>query len=292
MDHQTSGTAPDAGSVLKFVAFRVWRSKRLIGAAVVIAAAATVALYQPDASQAWTGKTSLTIGLAPPTDYVLAGAGSPLAPIETPRNAVARLSDPIFRNKVVNRAAFESPTAAFSRAMVSSSLRGIAGESDRDVTVELTAGSAADVQAAFRALADEISQVHGDILKRRLQFLQGKSDEAKRRIALIEMSSAAISNRLLGTGSDDRAQPTPSTSTSNLAPLVPAWNALQDRIQSDTNLARLSEPSVLHLEANTYFLASRSLGTLKASLLAGFGMLVAMIILTIVVGTPARASPN
>jgi hypothetical protein len=258
-------------------------------AAAIVAAAVTFASYQTGASEAWTGKTTLTIGLAPPTDYVLAGSGSPLAPIETPRDTVARLSDPVFRNKVVNQAAFESATAALSREMVLSSLRGIAGESDRDVAVELTAGSAADVQAAFRALAGEIGQVHGDILKRRLQLLQAESDEAKRRIALIESSSEALKNRLLGTGSDDKAQPSPSTSTSNLAALLPAWNDLRDRIQSDTNLTQLSEPSVLHLEAYTYFLASRSLGTLKASLLAGLGMLIAMIVLTVVVGAPVRA---
>jgi hypothetical protein len=292
MDQQPSGTAPNAGSVLKFVASRVWRSKWLIGAATVIAAAATFALYQPDANQAWTGKTTLRIGVAPPADYVLAGSGSPLTPIETPRNTVARLSDPIFRNKVVNQAAFESPTSAFSKAMVSSSLRGISGESDRDVTVELTAGSAADVKAAFSALAEEISRVHGDIMKRRLQLLQAKSDDAKRRIALIETSSAVIGNRLLGTGSDDKAQPNPSASTENFAVLVPAWHGLQDRVQNDTSLAQLSEPSALNLDVNTYFLASRSLGTLRASLLTGLSMLIAMIILTIIVGTPARVSAD
>jgi hypothetical protein len=292
MNDQPSGSAPDAGSVLKFVASLLWSSKWLIGAAVIAAAAVMFALYQPSTVQTWTGKTTLTIGLAPPTDFLLARSGSPLTAIETPRNAVARISDPIFRNKVLNQAAFESATAAFSRAMVSSSLRGVAGESDRDVEVELTAGSAADVQAAFRALAAEIGQEHGDILNHRLQYLRTRIEETKSRIALIEKASDNLNDRILNAGSDNKSQIPTSIQAPILAALVPAWSELRDRVQLDTNLEKLSEPSVLHLDANTYALASRSVGTLKASILAGLVMLAAIIILTIVVRTRVQTSAD
>jgi hypothetical protein len=291
MNDQLSGSAPDAGSVLKFIASVVWRSKWLIGAAVVVAAAVIFALYQPGTVQAWTGKTTLTIGLAPPTDFLLATWGSPLTPIETPRNAVARISDPIFRNKVLNQAAFEPATAAFSRAMVASSLRGVAGESDRYLEVELTAGSAADVQAAFSALAAEIGLEHGDILNRRLQYLRAKIAETKSRIALIEKAGDSLSDRFFNAASDNKGQQ-PTSTQAPLAALAPAWNTLQDRLQLDTNLEQLSEPSVLHLDANTYTLAARSVATLRTSILAGLVMLAAIIILTIVVRARVRTSAH
>jgi hypothetical protein len=291
MDRQPSCAPPDAEGVLKFVTRLVWRSKWLIGAATLVAASVAFALAQPNTVQAWTGKTILTIGLAPPIDYVLQGGGSPLAPIETRQNMAARISDPIFRKKVVNQATFEPATAGFSRAMVSSSLRGIAGESDRDVAVELTAGSAADVQAAFRALAAEVGQVHGDILNRRLQPLRARIEEAKDRIALIEKSSDRLNDRIFNAASNDKNQvhssltPSPVTST-------PAWNELHDRIQNDTNLTKLSEPSVLHLETDTYPLVPRSVEALRASLLAGLAMLMVMIALTIIISPPVRVPPD
>lgn len=290
MDNQLPSAAPDIGNILKFAAL-LWRAKWLIGATTIFAIAMTFALYRPTTAQAWTGRTTLTIGLAPPTNYALTGFGPPLLPIEIPRNAVARISDPAFRTKVANQSAFEPATAAFSRAMVASSLRGIAQEeNDRDVTIELTAGSAADVQAAFSALATEISKEHGDLVNRQLQLLRARIAEAKSRIALIENSTETLNNHIFRSDSDKSAQQSPALSTSNLAALVPAWNELQDRIQDDINVTQFSEPSVLHMDSNTLTLESRSLGTLKASILAGFIMLVAMIVLTVVVGRSARAS--
>jgi hypothetical protein len=291
MNDQPSGSAPDAHGVLKFIAAVLWRSKWLIGAAVIVAATVMFALYKPSTVPAWTGKTTLTIGLAPSADFLLAGSGAPLTAIETPRNTVARISDPIFRNKVLNQAAFEAATAAFSRAMVSSSLRGVAGESDRDLAVELTAGSAADVQAAFRALAAVIGQEHGDILNRRLQSLQAQIAETKSRIALMEKAGDSLGDRIFNAASDNKSQESTST-RAPLAALAPAWNILQDRLQLDINMERLSEPSVLHLDADTYTLAARSIGTLRASILAGLAMLAAMIILTIVVRARVQTSAH
>jgi hypothetical protein len=291
MNDQPSGSAPDAGSVLKFIASVLWSSKWLVGMVIIVTAAVSIALYQPN-KPVWTGRTTLTIGLAPPTDFLLAKFGSPLTPIETPRNAVARISDPIFRNKVLNQAAFESATAAFSRAMVSSSLRGVANEIDRDVEVELTAGSPADVQAAFRALAAEIDKEHGDILDQRRQYLRARIEETKSRIALIEKASGNLNDRIFTAGSDNKDQLPTSSQASGLAVLVPSWNKLQDRIQLDTKLDQLSEPSVLHLDADRFTLAARSVSTLRTSILAGLVMLAAIIILTIVVRARTQASAD
>jgi hypothetical protein len=290
MANQLPGTAPDAGTVSKFIASLVWRWKWLIAAAAFVVAALTFALYKPTTVEVWTGKTTLTLGVAPAVDYVLQGSGSALTPVEPPRSVVARISDPVFKNRVVTRADFAPATAASSRDMVAASLRAIAGESDRDVVVELTASSAADVQAAFRALAAEIGEIHGEMLKRRLKPVQDEIDKAKGRIAQIENSYERLNNRIFDGATDDKNRSlimAPSVVAS-----IPAWNELQDRIQRDTNLTGLSEPSVVHLEVNTYSVEHRSIGTLKASILAGLAMLLAAIVLTIVVGTPKRLSAD
>jgi hypothetical protein len=287
MDYQPSSTAPDASSVLKFAASLVWRSKWLIGGATVVAAAVAFALAPANAVPVWTGKTILTIGLAPGLDYLLQGSGVAMAPIETSRNTVARISDPVFRGKIAGRAAFESATAATSRSMVSSSLRAIAQDSDRDIVVELSAGSAADVQAAFRAVAAEIGEAHGEILKQRQRLLQSRIDNAKSRIAMIEKSSNQLNDRIFNAASTEKFGLQPSMFT-----FVPAWSELQDRIQRDTDLKELSEPSVLQLQTDTYFVGPRSVRALTTSILAGLAMLVAMIVLTILVYRPARKSTD
>jgi hypothetical protein len=292
MDNQPSSAAPDVVSVLKFVASLAWRSKWLIGGATIAVAAVAFALAQANTVQVWTGKTTLTIGLSPTADYILQGNGPSMSAIETPRGTIARISSSAFRGEVVARAAFEPTTAAASRSMVSSSLRGIDLSNDRDVAVELSAVSAADVQAAFRAVAAEIDRTHGEILKRRLQLLQSRIDEAKSRIALIEKSNDRLNDRIFNASPDEKAQLRPSTFTLIPAASIPAWNTLQDRIGRDTTLKELSEPSVLRLENDTYLLMPRSTGGLRASILAGLAMLAAMIVLTIVVNRPVRATAD
>jgi hypothetical protein len=289
MNRQLSGPAPDAGSVLKFVMSILRRSKWLIGGATVVAAAVAFALTPANTTQVWTGKTTLTIGMVPAVDYLLQSFGPPLAPIEGPRNAVARISDPEFRRQVVSRAAFEPATAAVSRPMVASSLRAIALDNDRDISVELSAGSDADLHAAFHAVAAEIDRAHNAILNRRLQLLQGRIDEAKGRIAAIEKATERANDRALGAATDDKNL----SRFFVLGPAtIPAWNNLQDRIQSDGNLKELSEQSVLHLDAAMSVLPPRPLTTLRFSLLAGFGMLIAMILLIIIVSPSARTSAD
>jgi hypothetical protein len=292
MDQQTPDATPDAGSGLRFVLSRIWRLKWLIVAPSFAAAAVMFALYYRDTGQVWSGKTTLTIGMAPPVNYVLQRSGPPLEPIESPRNFVGRMFDPVFRSKVMSGAEFAPETAARSRALVSSSLRGIVGESDRDVAIEVTAASAADVQAALRSLAAEVKKVHGEIFDQRIRLLQARINDAKSRLAAIEKISDRLNEKIFDAGSEDKTQTRSTIVAPNSAASIPAWNELQDRILSDTNLAQLSEPSVLHLEANSYSLAAHSVDTLRASVMAGLVMLAAMIVLTIIVSPPARVTTD
>lgn len=292
MANQLRGMAPDARTVLKFIVSLVWRSKWLIAAAAIVAGVLTFALYKPSSVEAWTGKTTLTIGVAPPVDFVLQGSGSALTPIEPLRSVVTRISDPVFKSNVVKRADFAPATAAFSRKMVAASMRAMAGESDRDISVELTAGSAADVQAGFRALAAEIGDIHGEVFQRRLKLVRDQINEAKSRLAQIEKSTDSLNSQIFNRTDDDKTQTRSVIVAPRAAASIPAWNKLQDRIERDTTLTELSEPSVVHLEVNAYSIEHRSIGTLKASILAGLAMLLAAIVLTIVVGTPKRLSAD
>jgi hypothetical protein len=294
MDHQPTSAAPDAGSVLKFVASVAWRSKWLIGVATVVSAAVAFALTPTttNTAEAWAGRAILRIGIAPTAEYILLRSGTPLAAIDSQRGTVMLISDPGFRQQVASQAAFEPATAATSRSMVASSLRGIVLDGDRDVALELSASSAADIQAAFHAVSAELGKVQDVVLNRRLELLQGRINDWRSRITEIEKANAQLNDRIVNRVPDEKMTspslilpPTPTTA-------IPTWNDLQDRIQQDESLKKLSEPSVLRLESNNYVTGSRSVRTLRFSLLAGLGMLLAMIVLTVVFSRPVRASAD
>lgn len=291
MDYQLPSPAPDAASVLKFVASLAWKSKWLIAAAVILAAAVTFALTASSGIQSWTGRAVLKIGLAPSSDFLAQKSGPAVLPIESPRRTIARLSDTAFQEKIIKRAAFEPATESISRSMVASSLRGIALDKERDIAVELSAGSAADVQSAFRAIAAEIGAAHGEILDQQIRVLQNRIDADKASITAIEEVISELSNRILKLMPPPRRnEPLPLPAISLLATTISGWTELQSQVRNDTTLKQLCEPTVLRVEADNLVVAHRSIDRLRASLLAGAGMLLAMIILTIVVSPPGRAS--
>jgi hypothetical protein len=286
--HQVPGTAPDAGSVLKFAVPLVWKWKWMIAAAAVLAVILTYALMASSKIDIWSGRAILIVGLAPASDFIALRSGPAVAPIEMPRRTIARLSDPAFKELIVKRAAFEPATASVSRSMVASSLRGIMLDKERDVAIELSAGSAADVQSAFRTIAAEIGAAHTAILDRQIEVVQNRIDETKRSIDAIEREVGELNDRMFrSTKRNDRPRalvaPTLVTATS-------AWNELQSLLSSDTALKQLGEPTALRTDPDHIAVTHRSIERLQASLLAGAAMLVAMIVLTIVVSPPRRCS--
>lgn len=290
MKHQLPSTAPDAGNILKFSVPLVWKSKWLIAAAAVLAATVTYALTASSKIEIWSGRAILTVGLAPASDFIAQKSGPAVAPIEMPRRTVARLSDPAFKELIVRRAAFEPATASISRSMVAASLRGIVQDKERDIAIELSAGSAADVQSAFRAIAAEIGAAHAAVLDRQLEVVQNRIDEEKSTIAEIEREVGELNERIL------KSMPSPKWNEPPRSPITPmpvttisAWNELQSLVRNDTALKQLSEPTALRIEADNLAVTHRSIERLRTSLLAGAGMLVAMIILTIVVNPSSRA---
>jgi hypothetical protein len=287
--HQLPSTAPDAGNVLKFVVPLVWKSKWLIAAVAILAAAVSYALMASSKIEIWSGRAILTVGLAPASDFIAQKSGPAIAPIELPRRTVARLSDPAFKEMIVKQAAFEPATASISRSMVASSLRGVVLDKEREIAIELSAGSVADVQSAFRAIAAEIGAAHAAILDRQLEVVQNRINEDKGRIATIEQEIDELNRRVLkSTPSPMRNEPPRSSAMPMFAATISAWNEMQSLARNDTALKQLSEPTALRIETDHLVVTHRSIERLRASLLAGAGMLVAMIILTIVVNPPRR----
>ena len=293
MDEKPSSSAPDPGSVLKFVASHVWKSKWLIGATTVVAAAVAFALTPTsDSVEAWSGRATLMIGIEPSIDYILFRSGLPFDAVDTPRKVVGEISDPEFRRRVVSSAAFEPGTAVTSRSMVASSLRGIVLDGDRYVAVELYAGSAADVQAALGSFDAEISKIHDKLLSSRLDILQGRISDSKRRVAAIETASAQLNDRIFGTFSDEKTTQRALTIAPILMQALPTWNDLQDQIEQDENLRSLSERTTMHIEPTSSARSARSVRTLRFSLLAGLVMFLAMICLTVGLSRSVRAGAD
>jgi hypothetical protein len=270
---------------LRVILSRVWKFKWLIAAATIGAVAVTFVLFRSDAPQVWTGKTIVTIGTAPTKSYLILEGGPGLAPIKSQRDVIADISDPLFKKKIMAQTTFRPATAAFSREMAASSLRAAALNNDRDVAVEVSAASDEDVQAVLRGLAAEIEKEHQEIIKQRLESVSAEVEDLQSRIALIEKSLELL-NRI----ADDPSQFRPPMAMPDASISMRTWNDLKDRIRRDTNLIKFSEPTVFRAEPDSYLRAARSIGALRASILAGLGMLAAMIVLTIVVSSRPRAS--
>ncbi len=260
MEDQHSSAAPDCSSVLQYVGPIVWRAKWLIGGATIVVAAVAFALSPVNAIEAWSGRAILRLGLVPTAEHLLLGGSAPLAVIDLPRNVAAMLSDPEFRHNVVSRATFQPASEAVSRSMVASSLRATVLESDRNVAVELSAGSPADIEAAYRAVSEAIIEIHGKLLNERLALLDTRIDDAKSRIASIQDNRRKLDDRVLSAITDDKMATHSAVIFLNPDFGISIVNELQDRIEQANNLKALSEPTVLRLESNNYLTGSRSVG--------------------------------
>ena len=167
------------------------------------------------------------------------------APIETQRDVIAEISDPLFKKKVIAQTAFQPATAAFSREMTASSLRAVALNNDRDVAVEVSAASDEDVQAVLRGLAAEIEKAHKEMIKQRIEFVSAEVEDGEphRRI---EKSIESI-GRAPDFVADDKSQSRPPVVMPDAFSSMRTWNDLKDRIRRGSNLIKFTEPTVFVL---------------------------------------------
>ncbi|UPJ70883.1 hypothetical protein [Bradyrhizobium sp. 187] len=284
VDRHSLGSAPDLRATLKFSAEHIWRSKWLVAGATIAAVVLTLVFYHPKPPDAWIGQTTITIGEAPPVSFIVQLSGPALAPLEPPRALVARISDQRFKERVADRTSFDPDTAAFSKRMLTASLRGVALDGDRMVRVELSAGSPADVRSALKAVAEETSSIHAALLDRSLAPLRARIDDSKARVAAIEKANDDLNARILNMDAGGSPRPSPTILSLAATAALPAWNTLKDRIQIDENLAASSEATVAQPALEISPVASRALGTLTASIIAGLVMLLAICLLAAAIG--------
>lgn len=284
MDQNTSYAPPTAGTILKFISRRAWRSKWLIGAAALAAAVLAFALHHP--VEIWTGRMRITIGEAPPLSFIFQSSGPSLAPLEPSRALVARLSDKYFREKIGNSVSFAPETAAVSKTAVISSLRGIVLEDEKEIMVEVSAGSPGDVQAALEAVATQIGNIHRELMDRSLRPLRARIEDARVRIAIMEKSNDELNRMLLSANADGKSQLARPDFAPTLTSALPAWNTLRDRVQVDENLAISSRPTKSEQAREVSPTALRSVGALSASLLAGLLMLITATLLFAALSSP------
>lgn len=286
MDSLTPATTPDATGVLRHVGSLVapWRWPIVI--ACLLTAGLTLALLRSrPAVPVWSGTTIIKIGLAPGFDYLLERDGGPaLRPIELKRDLAARISNPGFLTRVIAGTKFEPATAAFSRELAASTLRPVALDGDRHVSVEVSAGSSADVGAVFRSLASEISSVHDALSQARTDALRADIAELQQRADFLEKAIIAPPKPTSGQPGEGRDQLTNPASPRNMIAGIKVWNTLQDLIQRDMNLIKFTEKTVTNTEPGTFLQTERSIGPVKSAILAGLVMLGAMIVLLIAIG--------
>jgi hypothetical protein len=119
--------------------------------------------------------------------------------------------------------------------------------------------------------------------------VQNRINEDKGRIATIEQEIDELNRRVLKSTPSPMRNERPRWSTMpTFVTTISAWNELQNLVRNDTALKQLSERTALRVDADHIVVTRHSIERLRASLLAGVGMLVAMIILTIVVSPPRR----
>src|SRR4051794_20900610 len=92
VDRHSLGSAPDLRATLKFSAAQTWRSKWLVASATIAAVVLTLLFSHPKPRDAWIGKTTITIGEAPPISFIVQLSAPALAPLKPPRALVARIS--------------------------------------------------------------------------------------------------------------------------------------------------------------------------------------------------------
>lgn len=284
----TTATASDARSVLKYVASLVVGWRWLIAISCVLVIGVAFAFFRLSGGPVSTGMTIIRIGLTPGIDYLLQGSGAPLAPIESNRDLVARISNSVFLAKVVGEAKFAPETADHSRQIASSSFRAVALEDARNVRLEVSAASRNDVAAILAAFAEQIASTHDAIVQRRLDALRSNTEDMRRRVDFLEKTVGEASQNVLRPPREGRDQAGDSVLLANVAEAVSSWNAMKDRVQRNTLLLEFSEKTVVHLEPGLVLTTDRMVAPAKAALLAGLAMFLAIVALVILSAPSSR----
>lgn len=171
----------------------------LLVASLVVVAATVLVVLSP-VRQVWTASALLEVGSMPRAVRLEMTAGALTEPIEDARVTLARLGNPVLLNAV--RAHVKPVSGGDGRVAAVPPLRGqlIA---ERVIRIEVTAPTGADARALASATIEHISQVHAQILAKRVALLDamaasaGSTDALLSKAAVATAKSAAEPTRIM-----------------------------------------------------------------------------------------------
>jgi hypothetical protein len=259
----------------------VARSKTAIFGALVLCAG-FAALFIGPGLPTWNLRTAFHIGRSVDPEALAAGSLALQDQIERYRAVIAFISDPAFREIVVNTSKFEPESAVRSKQLVFDSLRAHA-LNDNDIEIELTAASAADCRSVYRTIADRIEQRHSLIFEQNNRYLQTAIANYRERASQLKtwMDEKQRSNSQSPSEDADNANKLKSD-------LGVSWNNTREYLRNLEAVEPLLKPTTFPPESEVYVYGPLSNDIARRSALTG--MVVILCIVALGLGLETRSS--
>jgi hypothetical protein len=221
----------------------------------------------------WRLRTIFHIGSSIDPAGVIGGISNGVGTIEGYRAVIALISNPTFRDIIVGTSEFHQDSTALSRRLVFATLRPHAlDNNDEDVEIDLTAASAADCLAAYRAIAHQIEQRHAALYDENARQLQTAIDDYRERSMQLKKweDAAVLSDDQASTRSDHRQRD-----------LGAAWSEAKERLRRLEAARLVLKPTTFPPVSEVYVNGPLANNTVRLSALAGLAVLVCALILTL-----------
>jgi hypothetical protein len=243
----------------------------IFGLLTLCAACAVWFLCRPD-PPVWRLRTLFHLGVSINPALVIDGTSNSERPIEPHRDVIALISTPVFRHVVVDTSEFQPNTAALSRRLVFATLRPHAIDDDyTDVEIDLTAASAADCLAAYRAIARQIEQRHALLFDENAKQLQTAIDDYRERsLQLKKWEDAAIQQGDQASTESDRRK----------RDLGTAWSESMERLRRLEAAKLVLKPTTFPPDSEVEVNGPLTNNTVRLSAIAGLALLLCVLILT------------
>jgi hypothetical protein len=244
----------------------------ILGLLTLCAAVAAWFLCRPG-PPVWRLRTIFHIGSSIDPARVINGTSSGVGTIQRHWAVIALISNPTFRDIIVGTSEFHRDSAALSRRLVFATLRPHElDNNDEDVEIDLTAASAADCLAAYRAIAHQIEQRHASRFDENARQLQAAIDDYRERsMQLKKWEDAAL-------------QPdVPDSTKSELSKhdLAVAWSETRERLRRLEAAKLVLKPTTFPPESEVYVNGPLTNNTVRLSALAGLAVLLCTLLLTL-----------
>jgi hypothetical protein len=231
--------------------------------AFLLVAAGAVLFLLPSDLPVWNIRTNFRNGVSINAEAIAQGSAETSGPIERYRPLVASISDPSFRDTIAKTSHFEASSSSLSKRLVFATLRAHATD---DITIEIqyTAASASDCLAAYRAIADRVTQRHAILFDQNQKLLEATIDDYSERSAQLrkwEDARLQLESRL-----DPGEQESRST-------LGLAWNQTREQLRRLDAAKALMKPTFFPPDSEVFVDGPLYTDTVRRSALAGLAVI-------------------